>query len=60
MIGKLGQLAIPSGDQKDIQLWSEYVEMKSFRSEAAQDRELKQRERCKAPPERCKIYSHAV
>ena len=45
MIGKLGQIAIPSLDQKTFQLWSEYNEMKLLRKEAAQDRELKRSER---------------
>ena len=61
MIGKLGQIAIPSGDQKTFQLWSEYDEMKRLRKEAAQDRELKRSDRSRAPPERFgKSYSHAV
>ena len=61
MIGKLGQIAIPSGDQKTFQLWSEYDEMKRFRKEAAQERELKRSDRSRAPPERfVKSYSQAV
>ena len=40
MIGKLIQVAILSGDQKIIQLWSEYDEMKRLKKEAAQDREV--------------------
>ena len=40
MIGKLGQIAIPSGDQKTIQLWSEYNEMIRLIKEAAQNIEL--------------------
>ena len=61
MIGKLGQIAIPSGDQKTFQFWSEYDEMKRLRKEAAQDRELKRSDRSRAPPERFgKSYSHAV
>ena len=61
MIGKLGQIAIPSGDQKTFQDWSECDEMKRLRKEAAQDRELKQTDRSRAPPERFgKSYSHAV
>ena len=61
MIGKLGQIAIQSGDQKPFQLWSEYDEMKRLRKEAAQDRELKRSDRSRAPPERfVKSYSHAV
>ena len=61
MIGKLGQIAIPSGDQKTFQLWSEYDEMKRLRKEVAQDRELKRSDRSRAPPERfVKSYSHAV
>ena len=61
MIGKLGQIAMPSGDQKTIQFLSEYDEMKRLRKEAAQDRELKQIDRFKAPPERfIKNFSHAA
>ena len=61
MIGKLGQIAILSGDQKTFQLWSEYNEMKRLRKEAAQDRVLKQGDRSRAPPERFgKNYFHAV
>ena len=61
MIGKLGQITIPSGDLKTFQLWSEYNEMKRLRKEAAQDRKLKRSDRSRAPPERSgKSYSHAV
>ena len=61
MIGKLGQIATPSVDQKTFQLWSEYDEMKRMRKEAAQDRELKRRDKSRAPPERFgKNYSDAV
>ena len=61
MIGKLGQIAIPSGDQKTFQLWSECDEMKRLRKEAAQDRELKRSDGSRAPPKRFgKSYSHAV
>ena len=61
MIGRLGQIAIPSGDQKTMQLWSEYDEMKRLRNETAHDRELKRSDRFSAPPERFgKSYSHAV
>ena len=61
MIGNLGQIAIPSGDQKTFQLWSEYDEMKRLRKEAAQDRELKRSDRSRAPPERFgKGYSHML
>ena len=48
MTGKLGQMAIPSGDQNSFQLWSEYYEMKRLRKEAAQDKELKRRDRSRA------------
>ena len=61
MIGKLGQLAIPSGDQKTFRLWLEYDEMEKLRKEAAQDRELKRSDRSRAPLESFgKSYSHAV
>ena len=61
MIGKLGQIAIPPGDQKTFQLWSEYDEMKRLRKEATQDREIMRSDRSRAPPERFgKSYSHAV
>ena len=61
MIGKLGQKAIPSGDQKTFQLWSVYDEMKRLRKEAAQDRELMRSDRSRAPLERfVENYSHAV
>ena len=61
MIVKLGQIAIPSGDQKTSQLWSEYDERKRLRKEAAQDEELERIVRSIAPPERFgKSYSHAV
>ena len=61
MIGKLGQIAISSGDQTTFQHWSEYDEMKRMRKEAAQDRELKRSDRSRAPPGRfTKSYSHAV
>ena len=61
MIGKLGQKAIPSGDQKTFQLCSVYDEMKRLRKEAAQDRELKRSDRSRAPPERfVENHSHAV
>ena len=61
IIGKVGQIGIPSGDQKTFQLWSEYDEMKRLKKEAAQDRELKRSDRSTAPPERFgKSYSHAV
>ena len=59
MIGKLCQIAIPSGDQKTFQLWHD--EMKGMRKEAAQHRKLKRSDRSRAPPERFgKSYSHAV
>ena len=61
MIGKLGQLAIPSGDQKTFRLWLEYDEMEKLRKEAAQDRELKRSDRSRAPLESFgKSYFHAV
>ena len=61
MIGKLGQIAIPLGDQKTFQLWSEYDELKRLRNEAAHDRELKRSDRSTATPERFgKSYSHTV
>ena len=61
MIGKLGQIAIPSGDQKTFQPWSEYDEMKRLRKEAARDGELKRSDRSRATPERfSKSYSHGV
>ena len=52
MIGTLGQIAIPSGDQKIFQLWSEYDEMTRLRKEATQDRELKRSDRSRAAAER--------
>ena len=61
IIGKLGQIIIPSGDQKTFRLWSVYDEIKRLRKEAVQDRELKRSDRSRAPPERFgKSYSHAV
>ena len=51
MLGKLGQIAIPSGDQKTIQLSSEYDETKKLRKAAAKDRELKQSDGPTATPE---------
>ena len=61
MIGKLGQIAVPSGDQKTFQLWPEYDEMKRLRKKADQDRELKRSDRSRAPPERFgESSSHAV
>ena len=51
----------PPTRQRTFQLWSEYDEMKRLRKEAAQDRELKRRDRSRAPPERFgKNYFHAV
>ena len=60
MLGKLGQIAIPSGDQETIQHSSEYYEIKKLRKAAAHDRELKQSDGPTAPPE-CfgKSYFHA-
>ena len=61
MLGKLGEVAIHSGDQKTLKLWSEYDEVKQMRKEAAQNRILKQSDRSRAPPEHFgKRYSHAV
>ena len=61
MVGKLGQIAIPSGDQKTFQLWSEYNEMKKLRKEADQDRELKRIDRSRALPKHFgKSYSYAA
>ena len=61
MIGNLGQIAIPSGDQRTFQLYSEYEEIKRLRKETAQDGELKRIDRSRAPPERFgRSYSHAV
>ena len=61
MIGKLGQMAIPSGDQKTMQVWSEHDEMERLKKAAAQDREIKRNDRSREPPERFgKSYSHAV
>ena len=61
MIGKLGQIAIPSGNQRTFQLYSEYDEIKRLRKKTAQDRELKRIDRSRAPPERFgRSYSHAV
>ena len=61
MVGKLGQIANPSDDQKTFQFWSNYDEKKRLRKEAAEDRELKRSDRFRAPPQRfCKSYSHAV
>ena len=37
MIGKLGQIAIPSGDHMTFRLWSEYDEMRGLIKEADQD-----------------------
>ena len=51
-IAKLGQIAIPSGDQKNIQFWSEYDEMKRLRKEALQDKELERTGRSRARPKR--------
>ena len=52
VIVKLGQIAIPLGDQKNIQLWSEYDEVKRLRKEATQDRELERSDWYKVPPAR--------
>ena len=52
MIGKRGRRAIPSGDQKTMQLWSEFDQMKGLRKKAAQDKELERSDRSRAPPER--------
>ena len=61
LIGKLGQTTIPSGDQKTIQLWSEYDEKKRLRKAAAQDREYNRSDKSREPPERFgKSYPHAV
>ena len=61
MIGKLGQIASPSGDQKTFQIWSEYDEMKGLRKDAPHDRELRRSDRSRAPQERFgKSYSHDV
>ena len=50
-IGKRGQIAITSGDQKTMQLWSECDHMKGLRKKAAQNKELERRDRSRAPPE---------
>ena len=61
IIGKLGQTAIPSGDQKTIQLRSEYVEKKRLRKAEAQDRSHKRRDKSRGPPEPFgKSHPHAV
>ena len=61
MLGKLGEVAIHSGDQKILKLSSEYNEVEKLRKEAAQNRILKQSDRSRAPPEHFgKSYSRVV
>ena len=50
MIGKLGQIAITSGDQKNVQFWSEYDKMKILRKEATQDRDFERSDWSEVPP----------
>ena len=60
LIGKLGQMALPAGDEK-LQLWHEYDEMKRQRKEAVQEKDVQRSDRSRRPPE-CygKSYSHAA
>ena len=48
MISKLCQKSIPSGDQKAVQLWSEYDETRKLRLITAQDRKQKPSDRFRA------------